>query len=159
MGNPFKSAAEAAAEKIVKGINTHMTNLNDQVKGVRNFLEKEVHGFLTKANVEDVLKDTRETLLKTSYFLDTSTVAVKILSNIVAIVLLVIAMLFGLKLLRILSSNSAVNWLMKTMVELVMFLCLAMILLLFYQLFMIELFGFEHGVNGTGIWNLTGLGF
>ena len=150
MGKFSLSGITRAAENMATSIDRHLSNINTQLQD-----------FLTKAKIDDVLEDTKETLVKASYLLDTSTMAVKVLSKIVAIVLLVIAMFFCRKIICLLSSNSAVNWLMKIMVELVMLSCLGMILVLFYQLVMIDFLGYEHGVRDSGIWNgvCNGLGF
>ena len=143
------SGITRAAENMAKSIDLHLCNINTQLQG-----------FLTKAKVDNVLEDTKETLLKVLPFLDTSMMVVKILPKIVAIVLLIIAMFFCRKTTCLLSSNSVVNWLMKIMVELVMLSCLAMILFLSYQLVMIEFLGYKQGVHDTGIWNgvCNGLG-
>ena len=145
------------SEKLAESIDRHLGILTVQVKDGRAFLEREVwpeaHRFLANANqtlhhIDDVLEDVKVTFLKASNFLDTSNLAVRILTIVAAILLLVTTIFVCRKILRKLASDDAVDWLLKIIMELVMFLCAALVLFLFYQL-VIEFLGFKHRAHGT----------
>ena len=160
MGKLFRGL-NRASEKIAGNIDHFLHTLTAQIQDGRTFVEREVwpevQGFLATANttlhhVDDVLEDAKETLLRATHFLDTSTLAVRILTKVIAIVLLVITVFVCRKILCKLSSQNPVNWLMKTVVEFLMLSCSALVLFLFYQL-VLEFLGFEHRGQGSGSLN------
>ena len=95
MGRFSLSGLNRASEDVAKSVDYHLRNLTAQLQELRAFLERaawpEAHGLLTTANntlhrVDDVLEDAKETFLRASQFLDTSTLAVGVLTKLVTLV-------------------------------------------------------------------------